>query len=128
MEKQLTMKKEWLEKWIEALISGKYKQGRERLHNVEENTFCCLGVLTDLVLKSKGRTWTETGKIPGNTHSWTDLLPKSIQKETGLFCDDPEINGVSLAERNDQGATLTSSRPQTFKQIAELIKNNIKGV
>lgn len=31
-------------KWIAALRSGKYKQGRGILYNKKNNTFCCLGV------------------------------------------------------------------------------------
>ena len=30
-------------KWVEALRSGKYKQGRDQLQNGD--TYCCLGVL-----------------------------------------------------------------------------------
>jgi hypothetical protein len=33
--------------WVEALRSGKYKQGRGKLRN-ESNEFCCLGVLCNL--------------------------------------------------------------------------------
>jgi hypothetical protein len=34
--------------WLKALRSGEYKQGREYLNN---NGFCCLGVLCDLYAK-----------------------------------------------------------------------------
>lgn len=34
-----------IEKWIAALRSGKYKQGKDRLYRVFYNSFCCLGVL-----------------------------------------------------------------------------------
>ena len=32
-------------KWVAALRSGEYKQGRDVLHNNKSNTYCCLGVL-----------------------------------------------------------------------------------
>ena len=32
-------------KWVEALRSGKYKQGIGRLYRPESNEYCCLGVL-----------------------------------------------------------------------------------
>ena len=35
-------------KWIEALRSGKYRQGHNLLHNAANNTYCCLGVLLDV--------------------------------------------------------------------------------
>jgi len=40
-------------KWIEALRSGKYKQGRHHLKNKGE--FCCLGVFCDI----SGCSWDE---------------------------------------------------------------------
>ncbi len=36
------------DKWVEALESGKYKQGYVQLHNKTDNTFCCIGVLGDV--------------------------------------------------------------------------------
>lgn len=33
-------------RWIKALRSGEYKQGKQYLHR-PDNTFCCLGVLLD---------------------------------------------------------------------------------
>jgi hypothetical protein len=43
------MNQEWKEKWLVALRSGKYKQGARALRRGDD-TFCCLGVLSDLVL------------------------------------------------------------------------------
>ena len=34
-------------KWLDALQSGKYKQGHSRLRNADD-TYCCLGVLHDV--------------------------------------------------------------------------------
>jgi hypothetical protein len=42
------MKKSVAMNWINALRSGKYKQGQFKLHDKDANTFCCLGVLDDL--------------------------------------------------------------------------------
>jgi hypothetical protein len=41
------MKREIAHKWINALRSGKYKQGRNVLRN-QNDEFCCLGVLCDI--------------------------------------------------------------------------------
>lgn len=41
------MKKEYAEKWVEALRSGKYQQGTGNL--CLDNKYCCLGVLEDAV-------------------------------------------------------------------------------
>lgn len=37
-------------KWIPALLSGEYKQGRSRLRGTDD-TYCCLGVACDIVIK-----------------------------------------------------------------------------
>jgi hypothetical protein len=58
MEKELAMR------WVEALKSGHYKQGRGWLHDRGNNTWCCLGVLCDVGgFKSESRHGLEG---PGN--------------------------------------------------------------
>lgn len=42
------MKKEIADKWVAALRSGKYKQGRQYLRTFEDN-YCCLGVLCEIL-------------------------------------------------------------------------------
>jgi hypothetical protein len=44
----MPMNPEIKKKWVDALRSGKYKQGRDGLHDRLNNTFCCLGVLCDV--------------------------------------------------------------------------------
>lgn len=39
------MTKQHAMKWVNALRSGDYKQGKCFLHNFNKNTYCCLGVL-----------------------------------------------------------------------------------
>lgn len=40
--------KEIKAKWLEALKSGKYKQGFSELHTKTDNSYCCLGVLAKI--------------------------------------------------------------------------------
>lgn len=42
-------------KWVEALRSGKYKQGKKSLRSREGDKYCCLGVLCDLYAANKWR-------------------------------------------------------------------------
>jgi len=45
MKKELgKLPKVFKEKWVAALRSGEFKQGRGKLCNMTDNTFCCLGV------------------------------------------------------------------------------------
>lgn len=50
------MNKELKTKWIAALRSGEYKQGTNVLRD-EDNRFCCLGVLCDLMIKEGKGEW-----------------------------------------------------------------------
>lgn len=45
MKTTIRMPKESLKKWLDALRSGKYAQGKHRLWTPGSNTFCCLGVM-----------------------------------------------------------------------------------
>ena len=82
--------------WIDALRSGKYKQGRTELHGVidGEDRYCCLGVARELRL---GR------KAQGDEYLHNTFLPRETQTD--------------LAEKNDCG--------KSFKQIARDIERNI---
>lgn len=43
------MDEELKARWVEALRSGDYTQGRRALYNPTDNTYCCLGVLCDVM-------------------------------------------------------------------------------
>lgn len=109
-------------KWLEALRSGDYKQGKRYLNQGNEK-FCCLGVLCEVMgLKKKeigngrfaysenGTTWSEE-VIPNN---------KAMQL-AGLrgFEGQPEIPGPvkALTFYNDEGG-------KTFEEIADIIEAN----
>lgn len=58
------MDPEMKKRWVEALRSGKYKQGKGRLHDEVHDTYCCLGVLNEIEdLGIPG----EAGALDGNT-------------------------------------------------------------
>lgn len=48
MSSGFKMDPELKQKWIAALKSGEYKQGKACLHNEDEDTYCCLGVLNEV--------------------------------------------------------------------------------
>ena len=41
----LTINSKLKARWIAALLSGEYKQGKEALYNNLDDSYCCLGVL-----------------------------------------------------------------------------------
>ena len=116
------MKPEIKQKWIEALRSGQYKQGRQRLRD-EQGNFCCLGVLTDLYRKevqAKWRTAAVTSKsfLSDDPLKVVEFLPSKVVDWAGLSCDDPAVNGVHLTYLND-------SCGSSFKEIADLIEKHL---
>jgi len=89
------MNKRIKKKWIKALRSGKYKQGKMVLHSTD-NKFCCLGVLCDLYVKEKKSKWVNRKDkalkvIRGSNVS--GFLPPSVQKWAGMdsLCGSYEI-------------------------------------
>ena len=118
------MKQEIAKQWVEALRSGKYKQGKGQLMAVvseNEKEYCCLGVLCDL--SGVGEWVFEKGCIPeyvtatGNIIGLysVDVIEWAGMKSTigKLYYD--EID-TCLAIINDEGVP--------FSKIAEIIEEN----
>lgn len=103
-------------KWLKALRSGEYRQGRGQLVTGDGKNFCCLGVLADVM----GCEWQESEMDCDS--SLVPILPKDRRplaprgedwlsaKKTGLSHKKQE----QLAGMNDEGAS--------FKQIASFIE------
>lgn len=128
------MKKEVKDRWLAALRSGKYKQGKKVLRT-EEGTYCCLGVLCDLAAQDGVGQWVggslhhwefvDESKDDGADYSETDLT-KGVREWAGLPANlflhlpDEEVQeewmreGVNPAVLNDEG--------MPFEKIASLIE------
>jgi hypothetical protein len=114
-------------KLVNALRSGRYKQGRFRLAN-DKNEFCCLGVACDI--SNTSLKWEKDldgiWAVGGSTHS----LPDAIIQEYGFYSSVGElrngrrqftVNGISyksLSGANDHGVS--------FEDIADYIEQNWK--
>lgn len=104
--------------WIEALLSGKYKQAQGVLNNLETGGMCCLGVYADAVA---GVDWqrgyhnidnreTAIG-VFGEDDNQQDVMPGSLVNiNTGLSTGAQ----VELTDMNDHG--------KTFAEIVEVIR------
>lgn len=101
------------DKWVAALRSGEYKQGRTRLKN-EFGEYCCLGVLTE-VSGVEGR-WEDTS----NGTYWVD-------PEGSFFSAyPPEIRGETLgAMKTTDLIHLNDTQRKTFPEIADWIEENL---
>jgi hypothetical protein len=124
------MKKEIKQLWIDALESGKYKQGRRALR--KGNNFCCLGVLCDLYNKETGGLnsyWDGNNFLigEGDGFAYDATLPMDVAHWAGLHDDDPEVDGNTLSTHNDGTDELfhVIIAPKNFKEIAALIRKHL---
>lgn len=101
-------------RWIEALLSGKYVQGREYLERTTKSgqTWCCLGVLMDV--QRAGSVQTE---FEDPAERMTDNLPSGLNAGlTQSQCKD-------LAQMNDGSGERM--RQSSFAEIAKHISENL---
>lgn len=128
------MNPEVKQKWIDALRSGNYEQGSEKLRTV--TGYCCLGVLCDLYSKEQGAEWEFRG-LDENTHQTTDywyfedqseFLPESVKEWAGLPVVNPSVR-VDVTDNddeddwfyNDEIANLNDSG-YTFNELSNVIE------
>lgn len=114
------MNKEVKTKWLEALRSGKYKQGQGCL--AFNGKFCCLGVLCDISGVGK---WDNDGSYvcPDGSRS-SQVPPMEVVVCAELGCENPmmtpsneTLGRLSLGRLNDNRAT--------FDKIANLIEEQL---
>jgi hypothetical protein len=109
---------ERIDKWVEALESGRYKQGTGRLR--DRDCYCCLGVLCDI---SGVGEWNSTGEFvfgDGLSREFEDAPPLEVAKMFGLqdVCASI-VDGMSLIDFND-GTRSVPREP--FPKIAARIR------
>ena len=100
------MNKQAKEKWVEALRSGKHKQGKRVLR--DNGRYCCLGVLCEI------------SGLPYNDHD--AYPPASVCDWAGLLVYSPPvlIDGKELAL-----TTLNDDYRMSFNEIADLIESQL---
>lgn len=107
-------------KWIEALRSGKYKQGRYYLKR-KDGSMCCWGVAAEVM----GCQWkpSKSGSVDGQVAVFSDdpapytpihALPKEMVESLGVS----QAMEAKLMQMNDYGG-------YTFEQIADFIEQNL---
>jgi len=82
--------------WIDALKSGKYKQGEGRLRR--DDRFCCLGVLCDLMEVPYTLNGDDGAVYDFGNRLSTTMISGSILDQMGV-----RIKPASLAKMNDSG-------------------------
>ena len=95
------MTPELAKKWADALRSGRYKQGQRYLCDEDEDTYCCLGVLYEVV----------NGRKPDTRLSVLSDEVYDLELSYGLSYADE----VAFVQMNDDDE-------QSFKEIADYIE------
>ncbi len=114
--------------WIEALLSGKYKQTRQTLRRSEPDaggrqmdSYCCLGVLCELAVEEGVIDPPQPFEGPIGGKRWmygratsVALLPREVMDWAGLVENNPTAGDFSLSHYNDRG--------KSFESIAQIIE------
>ena len=110
------MRKEVAEKWVKALRSGEFLQGKTQLRS--ENHYCCLGVLCELYRQETGNgEWTEKGFCSfGETLE--GLPPMAVRDWAGLC----SLSGTLSLFGNPSLVTMNDSLSKSFEQLADYIE------
>lgn len=113
-------------KWVDALRSGKYKQGRGYLCQIEEGEphYCCLGVACELMCEAgllekenRGDHYRYGGRslLSNNILEWLNL------RTSGGNFSIPFKECISLTQLNDQVEL-------SFAEIADFIESEPAGL
>jgi len=115
-------------KWVEALQSGDYKQGKYVLK--KEDRYCCLGVACDLYSKEhsdfKIVSQEDCTFFGANSRGFSRgfgdsiFLPSEVQEWLGLADKYGNFDESSLMGMNDEG--------KSFEEIAEVILTSPEGL
>lgn len=111
------LNKEAVHKWVKALRSGEYKQGREQLRN-DDDEYCCLGVACDVFKEEVNGEWKQNGEnyqfhIGGN-HT-VGFMPIFLKDHLGLS---ENFVNVELVSANDH-------KELSFDEIANMIEEEV---
>lgn len=125
------MKSSVKKRWLDALRSGKYKQGKGNLMDANPvgdgpARFCCLGVLCDLHSRSTRKAkWNYDKFIPLYLRN-DSFLPPEVVKWAGLDGNVNDENDVVLRKANGEALKDTLSEAndggKRFTGIATLIE------
>jgi len=124
-------------RWLKALRSGKYKQGRYALRTKSDNGFCCLGVLCDLYTKSPEGKKKKARWILGigdnkyslevnRRNTYVGLLPIEVMKWANIGSDNPILDSETGNNTIDGHASYwNDNRRVGFRGIANRIEHSL---
>ena len=124
------MNKEIKEKWVKALRSGEYRQGRgylrkEKNDNPNKFNYCCLGVLVNEVLEGEwyyaldsaygfNPIFNIINEINAPSFASIELIPEPIA-----------LNKLSITMEQQKTLAGMNDKGKTFEEIADWIEENL---
>lgn len=127
-------------KWLKALRSGEYKQGKCHLHTFNkkgETLYCCLGVACEVAIKSKvdvqvleNNYEDPAGLLHNRYNGQTGVMPKAVTNWLGLatnggdFYEEGKPNRTYLYSLTELNDGKEGKRGKNFKQIADIVEKN----
>lgn len=114
------MKEDIAKLWVEALRSGEYKQCQAEMRFTRPDgvSYCCLGVLTDVVCTPEEREDDDTFCDEYGDGYLNPTIAERCGVNTGSRCvDGPDIARNVLVKMNDEEG-------KSFSEIADYIEAN----
>lgn len=99
-------------KWVAALRSGKYEQGKWALNS--NNKFCCLGVLCDISPDVH-----PVGEVKG------DVIYKYANNEQVSYLPPAFGDNIGLDYEAEETLSRMNDRGNSFSEIADYIEQNL---
>jgi hypothetical protein len=122
------MKQAIMKKWVKALRSGEYPQGRGQLLD-EKGGYCCLGVLCDLAMMEGVTDFTPKGIPNRNKYGGSyEFLPTEVKKWAGMKTENGSLRNIEI--ETPWGYTVSSltefndEMKYDFDKLADVIEEN----
>jgi len=110
-------------KWVGALRSGEYKQGRDYLHR-DDGSMCCLGVLCEIHKKENNQKWNLSEKEHCFYYLDRETLPP---KEVADWADLPMLENGPIVQIGDRKSAIAILNDDgvTFEELADAIEEQL---
>jgi hypothetical protein len=124
------------QKWVDALRSDEFKQGKQRLRT-SDGGYCCLGVACEIYRRETGQgEWTEDNGFKTAGHHDRFVLPNAVSDWLGLTAAQGVVDEtlVTIDAGSDEPyevQTLTGLNDAAnydFNQIADVIESEPEGL
>lgn len=126
--------RELVKDWIAALKSGQYQQGQGKLRGWDD-TYCCLGVLVDLIIDRNWIPIVVYAPDVGNSHRDRYLyeygqsiqgnyVPMSVADYIGMRDNNGRYGGWDYTSGGPQYLAEHNDRGMSFEEIAQIIEDH----